>query len=170
MLFRSPRWGAPVSLFNGRDLKGWSFKNPRGSECWSVADGLLVNAPPCPNIFSEQKFRDFKVHVEYNLDAHSNSGIYLRGRYEVQIEDQGPRELDSHGVGAIYGFIAPAAKAAKNAGEWQAFDITLVGYRVTVVLNGTTIIDNREIDGITGGALDSSESEQIGRASCRERV
>ena len=155
---REPRWGTPVSLFNGRDLEGWTFKSSRGRECWFVEQGILVNKPPCPNIYSLQQFRDFKLHVEYNLDSGSNSGVYLRGRYEVQIADQGPRELDSHGVGAIYGFLAPTAKAAKKASEWQAFDITLIGYRVTVVFNGKTIIDNQEIDGITGGALNSNEA------------
>ena len=154
---RPPSWGTPVVLFNGADLEGWTFKDPHGRECWSALDGVLVNKPPCPNIISEKRFRDFKLHAEYNLDPHSNSGIYLRGRYEVQIEDQGPRELESHGLGAIYGFIAPSVKAGKKAGEWQAFDITLMGYHVTVVLNGWTIIDNQEIDGITGGALDSNE-------------
>ncbi len=154
-----PHWGKAVSVFNGRDLQGWTFQDPRGRECWAVVDGLLVNKPPCPNIHTEPAFRDFKLHVEYNLDPQSNSGVYLRGRYEVQIEDQGPRELESHGVGSIYGFITPAIKAAKPAGEWQAFDITLVGYNVTVVFNGKTIIDKQEIPGITGGALDSHESE-----------
>lgn len=154
-----PRWGQPISLFNGRDLEGWDFRNPRGRECWSVADGVLVNIPPCPNIFTGRQFRDFKLRVEYNLDSGSNSGVYLRGRYEVQIADQGTRELDSHGVGAIYGFLTPSVKAAKPAGEWQTFDITLVGYHVTVVFNGRKIIDNREIDGVTGGALDSHEAE-----------
>ena len=156
---KEPAWGRPVTLFKGKDLGGWTFKDPRGKECWMVADGALVNKPPCPNILTEQKFRDFKLHVEYNLDAKSNSGVYLRGRYEVQIADSGARELDSHGVGGVYGFLAPKLAAAKPAGEWQAFDITLVGYQVTVVFNGKTIIEREEIPGITGAALDSRESE-----------
>ncbi|HYM10263.1 MAG TPA: DUF1080 domain-containing protein [Bryobacterales bacterium] len=155
---RAPRWGKPVSLLTGNDLSGWTFKDPRGRECWSFSGGVLVNAPPCPDTYTLQRFRDFKLHVEYNLDAKSNSGVYLRGRYEVQIEDQGPRELESHGVGAIYGFLTPSVKAARKAGEWQTFDITLIGYRVTVVFNGKTTIDNQEIPGITGGAIDSDEA------------
>jgi len=156
---RPPRWGAPITLFNGRDLDGWDFRSPRGRECWSVASGEIVNQTPCPDLLTRQKFRDFQLHIEYNLDPGSNSGVYLRGRYEVQIDDAGPRELEPYGVGAIYGFLAPAVKAAKPAGEWQAFDITFVGYHVTVALNGKTLIDNKEIDGITGAALDAEESE-----------
>jgi len=156
---KEPHWGKPVTLFNGKDLTGWTFRNPRGKECWMAEGGVLVNKPPCPDLLTEQKFRDFKLHVEYNLDQKSNSGIYLRGRYEVQIADQGPRELDSHGVGGLYGFLTPTKKAAKPSGEWQAFDITLVGFRVTVALNGTTIIDGEEIPGITGAALDSREND-----------
>jgi hypothetical protein len=154
-----PRWGRPITLFNGKDLTGWTFRTPRGKDCWVAENGVIVNRPPCPDLLTEQRFRDFKLHIEYNLDPKSNSGIYLRGRYEVQIADQGPRELDSHGVGGLYGFLAPKVKAAKPPGEWQAFDITLVGYHVTVKLNGTTIIENEEIPGITGAALDSRETE-----------
>jgi len=153
-----PRWGRPVTLFDGRDLAPWQFRQEKGRECWSVAGGVMVNQPPCPDILTRERFRDFKLHVEYNLDPKSNSGIFLRGRYEVQIADQGPRELDSHGVGGLYGFLTPTAKAAKPAGEWQAFDVTLRGYHVTVALNGVRIIDNQEIDGITGAALDSDEA------------
>jgi hypothetical protein len=156
---REPQWGQPIPLFNGKDLTGWTSRDPRGRECWVAQNGLLVNIPKCPNLFTERKFRDFKLHLEYNLDPKSNSGVYLRGRYEVQIADQGPRELDSHGVGGLYGFLTPKLKAAKPAGEWQSFDITLVGYHVTVVFNGKTIIDREEIPGITGAALDSSETE-----------
>lgn len=153
-----PRWAEPVTLFNGRNIEGWDFKNPRGKECWSVVDGVLVNKPPCPNIFSARQFRDFKLHVEFNLDPESNSGVYLRGRYEVQINDDRGRQLGSHGMAGIYGFLAPALDASRKPGEWQTFEVTLAGYHVTVVFNGRTIIDNQEIDGITGGALDSDET------------
>ena len=154
-----PRWGKPLTLFNGKDLTGWTPRDPKGKQCWVAQGGVLVNIPKCPDLLTERKFRDFKLHVEYNLDPKSNSGIFLRGRYEVQIADQGPRELDSHGVGGVYGFLTPKLKAAKPAGEWQAFDITLVGYHVTVALNGQTIIERQEIPGITGAALDSRETE-----------
>ena len=86
-----------------------------------------------------------------------NSGIYLRGRYEVQVsyEDEDPL----HGMGAVYGFLAPSVVLPKKPGEWESFDITLVGRIVTIVRDGKTIIDREGIPGITGGALDSHESE-----------
>ena len=77
----------------------------------------------------------------------------------MQIADLPDAEPSFDGLGAVYGYLAPSEMAAKKPGEWQTFDITLVGRMVTVVLNGTTIIANREIPGITGAALDSREGE-----------
>jgi hypothetical protein len=150
-------WGAPRPLVNGRDLSGW---RPRGREhpgCWRVRGGVLEAAPPCGDLVTEETFRDFRLHAEFRLPQGGNSGIYLRGRYEVQIQDTAGKALDPLRMGGIYGFIAPAVDAARPAGEWQTLDVDLVGRRVTVVLNGTTIIDGQEIPGITGGALDSDE-------------
>jgi hypothetical protein len=113
---------------------------------------------PCVDIITEQKFTDFKLHLEFNLVAKSNSGIYIRGRHEVQILDDYGMATDSLRMGGIYGFISPSVNATEKAGEWQTMDITLIGSRVTVVLNGKTIIDNEVIPGITGGALDSDEA------------
>jgi Domain of Unknown Function (DUF1080) len=91
--------------------------------------------------------------------AVDNSGVYLRGRYEVQIEDNFGEEPDSHNIGGIYGFLMPIKNAAKESGEWQTLEVTLVGRAVTVVLNGEQVIDRQAIPGITGGALDSHEGE-----------
>ncbi|MCI0487602.1 MAG: DUF1080 domain-containing protein [Blastocatellia bacterium] len=154
----APRWGKPVSLFNGSDLKGWKMRNPNAPGVWEVKDGAMVNAPRSTDIITERKFTDFKLHVEFKMVEKSNSGVYLRGRYEVQVQDDFGKPPDSRGIGGIYGFIAPKINAAKKAGEWQTFDITLIGRMVTVVLNGETIIEEAEIPGITGGALDSDES------------
>jgi hypothetical protein len=85
--------------------------------------------------------------------------VYLRGRYEVQVEDSRGKEPNSHFLGGIYGFLTPNENVAGNPGEWQVYDITLVGRRVTVEANGKTIIYNQIIPGITGGALDSREGE-----------
>ena len=109
------------------------------------------------DLVSERKFTDFQLHAEFRYPAGSNSGIYLRGRYEVQIEDDYGEEPDSHRIGGVYGFLTPSVNAAKKAGEWQTLDITLVGRTVTVVLNGERIIDRQAIPGVTGGALDSDE-------------
>ncbi len=153
---RPPKWGEPTELFNGKDLTGW--KRRRGGKGgWVVKDGLLVNATPGDDLLTEKAFTDFRLHAEYRYPRGSNSGIYLRGRYEVQIEDDFGRDADSHGSGGVYGFLTPSVNAAKRPGEWQAVDITLLGRAVTVVLNGERVIDRQAIPGITGGALDSDE-------------
>jgi hypothetical protein len=117
----------------------------------------LTNAPPCVDLITDRTFGDFKLHVEFNIVAKSNSGIYLRGRHEVQIQDDLDRAIDSLRMGGVYGFIRPSVNASARPGEWQTYDITLVGRRVTIVLNGKTIVHDTEIPGITGGALDSDE-------------
>jgi hypothetical protein len=151
-----PSWGAPVTLFTGQDVSGW--KTRRGSaDCWKAVDGALVNVPPCADLISERTFKDFKLHIEFMYPAGSNSGVYLRGRYEVQIEDSAGKALSSHRLGGVYGFLTPYLDAGKPAGQWQTYEITLVGRRVTVVLNAKTVIRDQVIPGITGGALDSDE-------------
>lgn len=152
-----PRWAEPIELFNGKDLSGWKPRTAGGKNGWIVRDGLLVNATPGNDLLTERKFTDFQLHAEFRYPRRSNSGIYLRGRYEVQIEDDYGDEPDSHKIGGIYGFLTPSLNAAKPAGEWQSAEITLVGRMVTVVLNGERIIDRQTIPGITGGALDSEE-------------
>jgi hypothetical protein len=152
-----PAWDRPIDLFNGKDLAGWKLRNASRGNCWSVADGAMTNTPPCVDIVTERAFGDFKLHAEFNIVPKSNSGVYLRGRYEVQIQDDAGRATDSLRMGGVYGFLRPAENASGRPGDWQTYDITLAGRRVTVVLNGRTIIDNAEIPGITGGALDSDE-------------
>jgi hypothetical protein len=152
----APKWGTPVALFNGKDLGGWTA---RGQNKWNVANGILSNGGGGANLVSDAKFDDFKLHVEFRYPSGSNSGIYLRGRYEVQIEDNFGQEPDSHRSGGVYGFLTPSLNASKKAGEWQTVEITLVGRVVTVMLNGERVIDRQSIPGITGGALDSHEGE-----------
>jgi hypothetical protein len=153
---RTPKWGKPVQLFNGKDLSGWRMDKP-GPKTWKVEAGTLVSPGQGPEIINDQNFEDFKLHVEFNCGPNSNSGVYLRGRYEVQIETDSIQEAASHHTGGIYGFIAPTPELPRKPGEWQSFDITLIGRTVTVVQNGQTVIDHQEIPGITGGALDSHE-------------
>jgi hypothetical protein len=116
-----------------------------------------VNHGNGPDIISTSKFEDFKLHVEFECAPMSNSGVFLRGRYEVQIETDSVAEPPSHHTGGVYGFLAPTPELPRKSGEWQTFDITLLGRTVTVVQNGQTVIDHKEIPGITGGALDSHE-------------
>src|SRR5207244_760837 len=99
----------------------------------------------------------FKIHAEFKYPADSNSGIYLRGRYEFQIQDDAGKPAESHGTGGIYGFLAPRINAVRPPGEWQSCDISVAGRTVSATLNGEKVLDNQEIPGITGGALDSNE-------------
>jgi 3-keto-disaccharide hydrolase len=166
---RPPRWknhnanrkreyGPTVELFNGKDLDNWEVQYPNRPSGWSVVDGAMTNSEGANNLFSKQKFANFKVQAEYKVDAKSNSGIYLRGRYELQVLDDAGKEPESHGHMAIYSRVAPSVNASKPAGEWQTMEATLIGNSLTVILNGKTVHDNAEIDGITGGALDSNEA------------
>ncbi len=153
-----PVWGEPIKLFNGKDLTGWKAIGAENQ--WVVKDGILTSPRSGANLVSEQVFTDFKLHVEFRYQENSNSGVYLRGRYETQIIDNPKDEHpNSHLFAGIYGFLTPSEMAVGNPGEWQTFDITLVGRMVTVVANGKEVICNQEIPGITGGALDSREGE-----------
>ncbi len=154
---RAPQWSAPELLANGRDLTGWIPRSTQHAGCWRVQNGVLTATPPCVDLVSEERFEDFRLRAELKFPPGSNSGVYLRGRYEVQIQDDAGEALDPLRFGGVYGFLVPSAAAARGAGEWQTLDVELIGRRVTVVLNGVTIIDDQEIPGITGGALDSDE-------------
>jgi hypothetical protein len=152
-----PVWGAPIRLLHANDLGGW---HPSGStNQWIVTNGVLSSPRSGINLVTDRKFEDFKLHVEFRYPKESNSGVYLRGRHEVQIQDDFGNEPANDRFSGIYGFISPSVIAARPAGEWQSFDITLVGRMVTVVANGRQVICNQEIPGITGGALDSHEGE-----------
>lgn len=153
----TPKWGKPIPLFDGKDLTGWAMSDPKATKVWKVEDGSLVTPGNGPELINDKKFEDFKLHVEFNCGENSNSGIYLRGRYEVQVETDSIEEPSSHHMGGVYGFLAPTPELPRKPGTWQTYDITLIGRRITVVQNGQTIIDNKEIPGITGGALDSHE-------------
>lgn len=153
-----PKWGKPTQLFNGKDLSGWTASDPAATAKWKVENGALVSPGHGAELITDAKFEDFKLHVEFNCAPGSNSGVYLRGRYELQIEDDPAPEGPTMRTGGIYGFLAPAPEQPRKPGEWQTYDITLVGREVTVVQNGQTIIDRQEIPGITGGALNSHEA------------
>ena len=153
----APAWGAPIKLFDGKSTAGW--KVIQGENQWKVENGILRNTKSGGNLVTERTFGDFKLHVEFRVPKNGNSGIYLRGRHEVQVGDSATTEPDSHLLGGVYGFVTPTSYPARGPMEWQTFDITLVGRTVTVVLNGTTIVSKQEIPGPTGGALDSREGE-----------
>jgi hypothetical protein len=159
-------FGDPVELFDGKDLKGWELAEEGAANGWKAVDGVLVNDPvqkpgeahiQYGNLRTRDTFEDFNLKLEVNVPAGSNSGVYLRGIYEIQVMDSYGKELDSHNMGALYSRITPAVAAEKPAGEWQKMDITLVDRHLTVNLNGKTIIDNQPVYGVTGGALTSDQ-------------
>ncbi len=154
----APAWGKSINLFNGKDLTGW--KAVGAANQWEVRNGILTSPKSGANLISEQQFTDFKLTVEFRYKKGSNSGVYLRGRYEVQIEDS-PKDAHPNSVlySGVYGFLAPSEINALGPDQWQRYDITLVGRMVTIVANGKTVISNQEIPGITGGALNSNEGE-----------
>lgn len=154
-----PEWGEPINLLEENDLANWKARDPNRPNGWQVANYVLINKPPSVDLVTNEKFNDFKLHIEFKIPPGNNSGVYLRGRYEVQVTDNYGQEPHSRKCGGIYGFITPTEMAVKPAGEWNTYDIAFIGRRVTVILNGTTVIDNVEIPGITGGAIDSREAE-----------
>jgi hypothetical protein len=167
---RPPQWGAcdangthqfgkAVTLFDGKSMDAWGVQHKDRPMGWSVADGAMTNAPKANNLVSKERFKDFKLEAEYKLSPKGNSGIYLRGRYEMQVLEDAGTEPEAHGHMSIYARKAPAVNASKPAGEWQTAQITIVGNCVTAVLNGKTVQNNSRIAGITGGALDARETE-----------
>jgi hypothetical protein len=158
----SLKYGEPVSLFNGKDLTGWKLINEKQVNGFKVIDGALVNDPvqkegephiSYGNLRTEKEFEDFNLKLDVNVPAGNNSGVYLRGMYEIQVVDSYKKELDPHNMGAVYSRIKPVTAAEKPAGEWQSLDITLCKRHTTVILNGVKIIDNQPIYGPTGGAI-----------------
>ena len=177
---RPPKWGKydanathqfgkPVDLFDGKSMDAWDVQDKKRPMNWTVEEGAMTNTPPANNLVSKQKFMDFKIHAEYKLDkAHqgrngqtvkANSGIYLRGRYELQVLDDYGEKPFERGHMSVYGWHTPLVNASKPAGEWQTMEATVVGNKVTVFLNGQKVQDNVTLEAITGGALDANESE-----------
>ncbi len=158
------KFGDPITLFNGKDLTGWKLTVEKQTNGFKVVDGLLVNDPvqtegqphiSYGNLRTEKEFEDFNLKIDVNVPAGSNSGVYLRGIYEIQVMDSYKKELDPHNMGAVYSRIKPTIGAEKPAGEWQTMDITLCDRHITIILNGIKIIDNQAVNGPTGGALHS---------------
>ena len=166
---RPPKWpganangkhvfGKPVALFDGTTLDAFALQRPDRPSGWAIAEGVMSNTPRANNLVSKEKFKDFKLEAEYKVEAGSNSGLYLRGRYELQVLDDFGKPAEKTGHMSIYGWTPPSVNASKPAGEWQKMEAVLVGNRVTVTLNDQKVHDNAEIQAITGGALDADET------------
>lgn len=162
----SIEFGKKVKLLNGKDLTGWELLDPNSVSGWKVIDGVLVNDPVQKegephvhygNLRTTETFEDFNLKLEVNVPKGSNSGVYLKGIYEVQVMDSYGKPLDSHNMGALYSRIVPLMAAEKPAGEWQKMDITLYKRHLTVLLNGKMIINNQPVKGVTGGAMTADE-------------
>jgi hypothetical protein len=150
-------WGKPVPLVS-RGLIGWRLRDNRHGTCWKETAGVLESRPDCVDIVSDGRYQDFKLHLEVKLAPGGATGVFLRGRYQVQIADDAGKPPTDETSGGIFGLVAPRKNAAGKPNEWQTLDVTLVGRRVTVMLNGQLAIDNQEIVGPTGGAIDSDEA------------
>jgi hypothetical protein len=152
-------WSKPERIFNGKDLTGWEPASAAPNH-WVVQNGDLINESKGANLRTTRTFNDFKLHIEFNCPEGGNSGVYLRGRYEMQVEYEPLNFNDEyHRIGAIYSFLKPAVELPRKPGTWESFDATLVGRRLTLYRDGVKTIDNQEIPGPTGGAMDSHESE-----------
>ena len=158
------KYGTPIPLFNGKNLDGWRIINPEQPNGFKAVDGILVTDPVQPdngdhlyygNLRTDREFEDFNLKLEVNIPEENNSGVYLRGLYEIQVYDSYKKKLDSHHMGALYSRITPSVSAEKPHDTWQTMDITLCDRHVTVILNGTKIIDNQAVLGPTGGAISS---------------
>jgi hypothetical protein len=168
---RAPTWGdfnankkykmgSPVALFDGKVIETmWDVQRKDQPSGWTVIDGVMTNEAKANNLVTRHRFGDFKIQCEYKIEEHSNSGIYLRGRYELQVLDDAGKPPDIHSHMALYSRVKPAVNASLPAGQWQTMEAIIVGNRLTVILNGKKVHDNIVIDGITGGALDSQENE-----------
>ena len=152
---KEPTWAEPISIFNGKDLSGW--KADRNKNQWMVKNGILTNPESGANLITEETFEDFKLEVEFRFPEKGNSGIFLRGRYEVQVEDSKNEEPGLLDFAGVYGFISANEFVSNGPGEWNKYEITLIGRTLTVIANGKSVITNQVIPGITGGAIDSEE-------------
>jgi len=167
---RPPKWsdfnanrrykmGTPVALFDGKTMDKWELQHKDRPSGWSVVDGVMTNEANANNLVTPHRFQDFKIQCEYKLEEHSNSGVFLRGRYELQVLDDAGKPPDIHSHGALYSRVKPSVNASLPPGQWQTMEATIVGNRLTVTLNGKKIHDNIVIEGVTGSALDSNEGE-----------
>jgi type 1 glutamine amidotransferase len=156
-------------LFDGKTMDGWHLRHQDANHSWSVENGMLVNRlprnkdgerPHGVDLVTDKKYWNFEVRYDYMIPAGSNSGFYLRGRHEIQIlDDASSGKPSPGGNGSIYNHTAASRNVSKPPGQWQSVDATMIGDRVTVILNGEKIVDNARVDRATGSELDANVNE-----------
>jgi hypothetical protein len=159
-----------IVLFDGKDLSRWRSQKDGGGAKWQVKDGYMEVVPKTGDIATKEEFGDCQLHIEWASPSEvkgedqerGNSGVFLMGRYEVQVLDSYNNKTYYHGqAGAIYKQHAPLVNACRKPGEWQAYDIIFKApkfdeqgkvterARITVLQNGVLIQNNVEIYGNT---------------------
>jgi hypothetical protein len=154
-----------VVLFDGSDLSHWATSKGEPAKC-EVLDGAMACTTGSGDLYSRETFRDAQIHIEFNIplmagqkgQLRGNSGVYLQGRYELQILDSHNNPTYSNGaLGALYGQYAPLVNPARPPGEWQSYDIVFHAPRcdadgrvtrpgtVTALVNGVLALDHVEI-------------------------
>ncbi len=181
-----------IHPFNGKDLSGWKTKKPEERSKWvvgkavlgekanqltvgmptSTGDAQMVNATSGGvDIFTDEKFGDCRIELEFMIPKGSNSGIYVHGEYEVQILDSyGKEKVGPGDLGGLYGASAPKVNASKKPGEWQKFVIDFQAPKfesdkkvanakfLKVMLNDQLIHENVEMKGPTPSGVTGKEA------------
>jgi hypothetical protein len=173
-----PPSGALI-LFDGKDVSAWVYKDGRPA-AWPIVNGVLTCKSGTGNIYTRKKFGSAQIHVEFATpdmpnahgQARGNSGVYLQGRYEIQILDSFHNPTYSNGsAGALYGQYAPLVNVSRPPKEWQSYDIVFRAPKcgadrkitpagtVTVLQNGVLVQDHVTIQGRTTSSDDTDPCE-----------
>jgi hypothetical protein len=164
-----------IVLFDGNGSAEWVYADGRASE-WPIVDGALACKSGTGNIYTRRKFGDAQIHVEFSTplmaqahgQARGNSGVYMQGRYEIQILDSFNNPTYANGsCGALYGQYAPLVNVCRPPKQWQSYDIVFHAPRcadgktvsipgtVTVLHNGVLVQDHVAIRGRTTSSDDT---------------
>lgn len=145
------------ALFNGQDLAGWTERG-QPTKNWTVVDGVIVFNGKGADLFTTEKFSNYKLIVEWKVEKNGNSGVYLRGgnpQVEINDADNPNSKLWVGTTGGLYPDLPPTQRAAKPAGEWNRFDITVERGVITVLTNGVKTVDQfaKDWKNQTSGAI-----------------
>lgn len=168
-----------ILLFNGNDLDNWQTREDAAAE-WSVESGIMTVVPGAGDILTRERLTDFQLHLEFCLpempeakgQARANSGVFLQGRYEIQVLDSFGLDIPGKGdCGGIYDQFAPLVNANRPPLDWQTYDVVFRAARldsngnvtrharISVIQNGLVVQNNVEVLGPTGAAVDHDLGE-----------